>query len=120
MLGGRLDLAITGGSHTSREVLAWMRRFLQRDDLDPRPNEAVLVKNAYGSTEFPGISVDGEISPDVELELVDVPELGYTRNDMPFPRGEIRVRNRNGVTSAYYERPEQVAEVQKGKKKKKR
>jgi hypothetical protein len=53
-----------------------MRKTLQRDDMDLRPNEAVMVKNAYGSTEFPGISVDGEISPEIELKLIDAPELG--------------------------------------------
>jgi long-chain acyl-CoA synthetase len=32
------------------------------------------VKNAYGSSEFPGISVNGEVNENVELELVPVPE----------------------------------------------
>lgn len=34
------------------------------------------VRNAYGATEFPGISVNGEIGADVDLELVDIPHLG--------------------------------------------
>jgi hypothetical protein len=31
------------------------------------------VKNAYGSSEFPGIAVNGRVNDDVELEIVQDP-----------------------------------------------
>lgn len=39
--------------------------------------------------------------PDVECRLEDVPEMGYTQNDKPFPRGEIVVRTKT-VAAGYY------------------
>ncbi len=38
-------------------------------------------------------------------KLVDVPELGYTTKDKPFPRGELRVKTRRMIPG-YYKHPE--------------
>ncbi len=37
----------------------------------------VPVYDGYGTTEAGGIATDNVISPDVDVKLVDVPELGY-------------------------------------------
>ncbi len=42
------------------------------------------VRNAYGATEFPGISVNGEIGVDVDLELVDLPQIGVNVCVVPY------------------------------------
>ena len=38
-------------------------------------------------------------------KLVDVPELGYTTKDKPFPRGELRIKTRRMIPG-YYKHPE--------------
>jgi hypothetical protein len=71
--GGRVFVPVTGGGHTSEEVLQWMVLVFM-------PPTALLkeqssrVKNAYGLSEFPGISVNGTVNSTIELELVPVPE----------------------------------------------
>ena len=35
-------------------------------------SQSSRVKNAYGSSEFPGIAVNGRVNTDIELELVPV------------------------------------------------
>lgn len=40
----------------------------------------------------------------VEVELIDRPQLGYTREDKPHPRGELKVRSAT-VSPGYYNNP---------------
>jgi len=35
------------------------------------------------------------------VKLIDVPEMGYTRTDRPWPRGEVVVRT-PGMATGYY------------------
>jgi long-subunit acyl-CoA synthetase (AMP-forming) len=59
--------------------------------------------------------VNGQISPSIDLKLVDV-QLGsgegFTAADVPHPRGEIWVRSKDAhMTKAYWKRPLASAEV---------
>jgi long-subunit acyl-CoA synthetase (AMP-forming) len=67
VLGKGLRVVVTGGAHTAKDVLDFMRELF----------EDVTVINAYGTTEAPGISNNGKLGPTVELRLVDAPEQGY-------------------------------------------
>lgn len=41
----------------------------------------------------------------VEVKLRDVPDMGYTSSDKPFPRGELLVKTRE-MTTGYYHNEE--------------
>ncbi len=43
----------------------------------------------------------GSPLPNAELKLVDVPEMGYSAEDKPFPRGEICMRGAQRFTCYY-------------------
>ena len=72
-----------------------------------------LSYDRYGSTENVGSTTRvwlwdtgapgtvGVPHPNTEIKLVDVPEMGYTSEDKPFPRGEICLRG-DGCFKEYY------------------
>jgi long-subunit acyl-CoA synthetase (AMP-forming) len=64
---------VTGGGHTSEEVLRWMVEVFMPPTATLK-EQSSRVKNAYGLSEFPGISVNGVVNTTIELELVPVPE----------------------------------------------
>lgn len=81
VFGRRIQSVSVGSAPPSRALM----RFLHRCFAFCRVGEG------YGSTECATITVDDVVRPDVELRLVDVPELGYSTSDVP-PRGEILVK----------------------------
>lgn len=101
LLGGRYLSALTGSAPISDELKAWVQRLLDTHLLE-----------GYGSTEAGAVFVDGRIirPPVLDYKLVDVPELGYYRTDVPHPRGELLVRSEQ-VFPGYYKRPEVTAAV---------
>lgn len=106
-LGGKLVIAATGGSHTPSAVKDFISSCMSDG------NESG-VHDSYGSTEFPGISRNGDISGEIELKLKPV-ELGgktiYSPDDTPSPRGEILVRRKDGLRTHYWQRPELDADA---------
>ena len=62
----------------------------------------IPVKETYGSTEAGLMTADSVISDKVTgWKLEDVPELGYTTADRPFPRGELLIKT-TYVIPGYY------------------
>jgi fatty acid CoA ligase FadD9 len=49
------------------------------------------ANDGYGTSETGAIAVNGQLVEGVKIKLVDVPELGYTTDDQPYPRGELVV-----------------------------
>ncbi len=99
LLGGRLCFAATGAAPTSPEVARFLADAV-----------GIHVVDAYGSTEVARIAIDGAVQPGVEYKLIDVPELGYTRGDKPYPRGELAVRSPR-ETPGYFKNPDANAEL---------
>lgn len=55
----------------------------------------------------------GPLVPTVEARLRDVPEMSYTANDLPNPRGELLIRG-NTVFKGYYKDEQKTAEAFEG------
>lgn len=91
-VGGEVRLLTSGASPISPDVFDFMRICF-----------GATVLEGYGLTETsclvgltpPGDPKTGHVgppSPACEIKLEDIPEMGYTNADRPFPRGEICVR----------------------------
>lgn len=109
-LGGRVRLIVSGASPLSPDVLEFLRICF-----------GGRIIEGYGMTETtsPISSMDegdnlnghvGSPSPACEVKLVDVPEMNYTSDDKPYPRGEICIRGPI-VFQGYYKDEEQTREV---------
>ncbi len=101
LLGGRYVSAVTGSAPIAPELRAWVETLLEMHLLE-----------GYGSTEAGAVFIDGRIArpPVLEYKLVDVPELGYRRTDVPHPRGELLVKSEQ-MFPGYYRRPDVTAQV---------
>ncbi|XVF31331.1 hypothetical protein REPUB_Repub16aG0136400 [Reevesia pubescens] len=109
-LGGRVRFMVSGASPLSSDVMDFLRVCF-----------GCIVLEGYGMTETSciitvmdeGDSLTGHVgSPNsaCEIKLVDVPEMNYTSDDEPYPRGEICVRGPI-VFQGYYKDEVQTREV---------
>uniref|UniRef100_A0A0E0F2J2 4-coumarate--CoA ligase n=1 Tax=Oryza meridionalis TaxID=40149 RepID=A0A0E0F2J2_9ORYZ len=100
-LGGRVRLMSSGASPLSADVMEFLRVCF-----------GGLVIEGYGMTETSCVitTMDcddrlighvGPPNPSCEIKLVDVPEMNYTSEDQPYPRGEICVRGTT-IFCGYY------------------
>uniref|UniRef100_A0A3B6KE69 Long-chain-fatty-acid--CoA ligase n=1 Tax=Triticum aestivum TaxID=4565 RepID=A0A3B6KE69_WHEAT len=91
-LGGRVRLMTSGASPLSADVMEFLRICFGGEVLE-----------GYGMTETSCVITTMDIgdklighvgspNPSCEVKLVDVPEMNYTCEDQPYPRGEICVR----------------------------
>ncbi|NSL85655.1 thioester reductase domain-containing protein [Chitinophaga sp. Mgbs1] len=95
-VGDRLLWTVTAGAPLQKELYAFMENTL-----------GIRVINLYGQTETGFISTDNRLIEEnvVAYKLVDVPDQGYSKEDKPFSRGELRVIIRGGI-SGYYNNPD--------------
>ncbi len=89
-LGDRLCLIETNAAPTAPEVLIFLERCFQ-----------VSIRIGYGFSELGLVTINDRVQPGVAYKLVDVPELGYSFNDRPFPRGELLVKTAH-ATPGYF------------------
>ena len=86
---GEVRYLTSGASPISPEVFEFLRICF-----------SATVIEGYGMTETsctialtrPGDPIMGHVGPPlpcVELKLEDIPEMGYTNKDQPYPRGEV-------------------------------
>ncbi|CAA2958870.1 long chain acyl- synthetase 6, peroxisomal-like [Olea europaea subsp. europaea] len=109
-LGGRVRLMTSGASPLSPDVMEFLRVCF-----------GCPILEGYGMTETSCVisSMDesdtltghvGSPNPACEIKLVDVPEMNYTSEDLPHPRGEICVRGPI-IFQGYYKDEVQTREV---------
>ncbi|KAG8363819.1 hypothetical protein BUALT_Bualt19G0061900 [Buddleja alternifolia] len=109
-LGGRVRYLTSGASPLSPDVMEFLRVCF-----------GCQVIEGYGMTETScvissmedGDNLTGHVgspNPACEIKLVDVPEMNYTSEDQPHPRGEICVRGPI-VFQGYYKDEVQTREV---------
>ncbi|TVU50843.1 hypothetical protein EJB05_02234 [Eragrostis curvula] len=109
-LGGRVRLMSSGASPLSPDVMEFLRICFGGEILE-----------GYGMTETScvistmdigdkSIGHVGSPNPSCEVKLVDVPEMNYTSEDQPYPRGEICVRG-PAIFCGYYKDEVQTREV---------
>ncbi|XP_068662147.1 long chain acyl-CoA synthetase 6, peroxisomal-like [Aristolochia californica] len=109
-LGGRIRFMGSGASPLSPDVMNFLRVCIGGQ-----------ITEGYGMTETScvislmddGDNTSGHVgspSPACEIKLVDVPEMNYTSDDQPHPRGEICVRGPI-IFQGYYKDKVQTREV---------
>ncbi|CAK9142527.1 unnamed protein product [Ilex paraguariensis] len=109
-LGGRVRYMTSGASPLSPDVLDFLRVCF-----------GCKIVEGYGMTESScvitamdeGDNSSGHVgspNPACEVKLVDVPEMNYTSEDQPYPRGEICLRGPI-VFKGYYNDEVQTREV---------
>lgn len=101
LLGDRLMFMRTGTAPTGEEVAEFLKRAFE-----------VPVYDMYGSTESGYVSFENKITHSVitDYRLVDVPELGYLGSDIPYPRGELRIKT-ICATAGYLHNPQATSEL---------
>ncbi|CAF1312551.1 unnamed protein product [Adineta steineri] len=65
------------------------------------------IEDGYGITECGGISFNNVVDPSVVYRLESVPEMGFTTDDKPFPRGELLTKTPQ-MFSGYVNNPEET------------
>ncbi|KAL1317014.1 hypothetical protein HN51_069118 [Arachis hypogaea] len=109
-LGGRVRLMVSGASPLSPDIMEFLKICF-----------GGRVTEGYGMTETScviscideGDNLGGHVgspNPACEVKLVDVPEMNYTSDDQPYPRGEICVRGPI-IFQGYYKDEAQTREV---------
>ncbi|KAJ1962405.1 medium-chain fatty acid-CoA ligase faa2 [Dispira parvispora] len=109
-LGGNVRFMVSGSAPLSKEVMNFIRVAF-----------GVPVFEGYGQTETSAVLSLTDINersagnvgspfPCAEIKLVDLPDMGYTSQDKPYPRGEICARG-NSVFTKYYKDPQRTADT---------
>jgi long-chain acyl-CoA synthetase len=110
LLGGRVRAMITGSAPIDLEVLDYLKMCF-----------CVSIQEGYGLTESSAAATltktndpnAGHVGGPVQtlrIRLKDVPEMGYTAQDKPYPRGEICMKGPS-IFAGYFKKPDKTAEA---------
>ncbi|XP_020101753.1 long chain acyl-CoA synthetase 6, peroxisomal-like [Ananas comosus] len=109
-LGGRVRFMTSGASPLSSDVMDFLRVCFGGQIIE---GYGMTETSCVISTMDEGDTLIGHVgspNPACEIKLVDVPEMNYTSNDQPYPRGEICVRGPI-LFRGYYKDEAQTKEV---------
>ncbi|KAL1811836.1 hypothetical protein ACET3Z_021901 [Daucus carota] len=109
-IGGRVRFMCSGASPLSPDVMDFLRICFGCPVIE---GYGMTETSCAISTSEEGDNLSGHVgspSPACEVKLVDVPEMNYTSEDQPYPRGEICVRGPN-IFQGYFKDEVQTSEV---------
>ncbi|KAL3507919.1 hypothetical protein ACH5RR_033301, partial [Cinchona calisaya] len=91
-LGGRVRYMVSGASPLSPEVMDFLRVCFGCQAVEGHGmTQTSCVISNMDEHDFLSGHI-GAPNPACEIKLVDVPEMNYTTDDQPYPRGEICIR----------------------------
>jgi fatty acid CoA ligase FadD9 len=93
LLGNRCKSVFIGGAPSSMELKRWIWDVF-----------GTTVTDGYGTSETGAIATNEEVDDSSNLQLIDVPDIGYLTSDTPYPRGEI-IAFTQRLTPGYYNDP---------------
>lgn len=109
-IGGRVRFMSSGASPLSPDVMDFLRICFGCPVIE---GYGMTETSCAISTSEEGDNLSGHVgspSPACEVKLVDVPEMNYTSEDRPYPRGEICARGPN-IFQGYFKDEVQTREV---------
>ncbi|KAM5538994.1 hypothetical protein V8D89_007217 [Ganoderma adspersum] len=111
VLGGRMRLFSSGSAPISANVMDFMKIGILSEVIEGygmTENCASFVRTWTYDPKSSGTV--GAPLPNCELKLIDVPSMGYSAEDRPYPRGEICMRGEQRFT-CYFKDPKKTAET---------
>ncbi|MFV2071591.1 MAG: SDR family oxidoreductase [Thermoanaerobaculales bacterium] len=85
VLGGRLSAMAVGGAPSDKALRHTIEEIF-----------SLPMGEGYGTTETGAIAQNGKLLKHLDFRLLDVPDLGLSNRDRPYPRGELAVRPPTG------------------------
>ncbi|DAZ93918.1 TPA: hypothetical protein N0F65_010120 [Lagenidium giganteum] len=108
-LGGNLRSITSGSAPLATEV----KEFYQIVFGCPLNEGYGLTESSAAGSASVGLPLGDHVGvpfPGIQMRLQDVPDMNYTNDDVPRPRGEILIKGPN-VFKGYYKAPELTAEA---------
>ncbi|CAF3631409.1 unnamed protein product [Adineta steineri] len=93
----RCESIQVGGAKVSPAVFNFMKRCFSK----------CRINESYGITECGSVAYNQAVENDIKYRLESVPEMGYTIDDKPYPRGEILTKTKQ-MFSGYMNNPEET------------
>ncbi|KAE8881257.1 Long chain acyl-CoA synthetase 7, peroxisomal [Phytophthora fragariae] len=109
-LGGNVRLVFSGSAPMSADVKKFMQAVFCCDVVEGYGLSESAAAVCVGAVNMPTESHVGTPVMYCQVQLEDVPEMGYTSHDKPRPRGEILVKGPEMFTE-YYENPQMTREA---------
>ncbi|OWZ00055.1 Long-chain-fatty-acid-CoA ligase [Phytophthora megakarya] len=113
-LGGNVRLIFSGSAPMSADVKKFMQAVFCCDVVEGYGLSESAAAVCVGAIDMPTESHVGTPVMYCQVQLEDVPEMGYTSHDKPRPRGEILVKGPEMFTE-YYKNPEMTREAIDGR-----
>ncbi|GMF12284.1 unnamed protein product [Phytophthora lilii] len=110
VLGGNIRIIFSGSAPLSADVKKFMKAVFCCEIVEGYGMSESAAAICIGGIEMP---TESHVGPPVlftQVQLEDVPEMGYTSHDKPRPRGEILVKGPQMFTE-YYKNPEMTREA---------
>ncbi|KAF1319367.1 Long-chain-fatty-acid-coa ligase, partial [Globisporangium splendens] len=110
VLGGRVRIILSGSAPLAAEVKDFLKIVMCCDVVEGYGLSETAAALTLASAAMPLGPHVGPPILNAEVRLEDVPEMNYTSNDKPRPRGEVLFRGPN-LFAGYYKEPEKTAEA---------